>query len=184
MSQENVEIVRRGIKAFNGRDLTRAFSLWSSDAEIDWSRSKGPLKGVYRGHAGLERFWGEFWSTFDSVEVETHGYMQVGANVVIPNTAYLRGREGIEVVARSTFVYTVEKRPVCGCSRNEPKLSKPPGCLSSQKYCFGREAAKSDGTDLGSASCAIQMFGVSSLVSLGIALSSAGGLPARPERHT
>jgi ketosteroid isomerase-like protein len=108
MSQENVEIVRRGIQAFNGRDLTRAFSVWSSDAEIDWSRSEGPLKGVYRGHAGLERFWGEFWSTFETVEVETHCFTQAGPNVVTPTTTYLRGREGIEVVARSTFVYTVE----------------------------------------------------------------------------
>jgi ketosteroid isomerase-like protein len=81
---------------------------------------EGPLgaghlsHGAPRPKAGregsvLERFWGEFWSTFESVEVETHGYMQVGADVVIPNTARLRGRKGIEVVARSTFVYTVEK---------------------------------------------------------------------------
>jgi ketosteroid isomerase-like protein len=27
---------------------------------------------------------------------------------VVPNTAHIRGRQGIEVVARSTFVYTVE----------------------------------------------------------------------------
>jgi ketosteroid isomerase-like protein len=108
MSEGNVEIVRRGVQAFNRRDLTQALALWSSDAEIDWSRSAGPLKGVYRGHAGLETFWDEFWSTFEAVELETHGFMQAGADVVVPNTAHLRGREGIEVVARSTFVYTVE----------------------------------------------------------------------------
>jgi ketosteroid isomerase-like protein len=27
---------------------------------------------------------------------------------VVPNTAHLRGRDGIEVTASSTFVYTVE----------------------------------------------------------------------------
>jgi ketosteroid isomerase-like protein len=32
----------------------------------------------------------------------------VGSNVVVPNIAHMRGREGIEVTARSTFVYTVE----------------------------------------------------------------------------
>jgi hypothetical protein len=31
---------------------------------------------------------------------------------VVPNTAHIRGREGIEVVARSTFVYTVENGQV------------------------------------------------------------------------
>ena len=34
--------------------------------------------------------------------------MQVGRCVVVPNTAHMRGRDGIEVVARSTFVFTVE----------------------------------------------------------------------------
>jgi ketosteroid isomerase-like protein len=27
---------------------------------------------------------------------------------VVPNTAHMRGRDGVEVIARSTFVYTVE----------------------------------------------------------------------------
>ena len=27
---------------------------------------------------------------------------------MVPNTAHLRGREGIEVIARSAFVFTVE----------------------------------------------------------------------------
>src|SRR3954452_4297503 len=108
MSQANVEIVQRGIAAFNQRDVSKAFSAWSPDAEIDWSRSKGPLRGVYSGRGALERFWGEYWSLFESVELETHGFLGGGARVVVPNTAHFRGRDGIEVVARSTFVYTLE----------------------------------------------------------------------------
>ena len=108
MSQENVEIVRRGIEAWNQRDLPTQLSLYRSDAEIDWSRSRGPVKGVYRGHHGIQTFWNEFWSTFDDVQLETHGFTAVGSEVVVSNTAHLRGREGIEVTASSTFVYTVE----------------------------------------------------------------------------
>ena len=108
MSQENVEIVRRHIEAWNRRDLTTWLALFRSDAEIDWSRARGPLKGVYRGHGELEAFWDEFWSTFEEVQVETHGFTEAGSEVVVSNTAHVRGREGIEVTARSTFVYTVE----------------------------------------------------------------------------
>ena len=50
MSQENVEIVRRATEAWNRRDLGAALACWRFDGEIDWSRSQGPLKGVYRGH--------------------------------------------------------------------------------------------------------------------------------------
>jgi ketosteroid isomerase-like protein len=108
MSEENVEIMRRSIEAWNRRDLTTASALWRSDGEIDWLRAQGPLKGVYRGYGERETFWDEFWSTFEDVQLETHGYTQAGAEVVVPNTAHLRGRDGIEVTASSTFVYTVE----------------------------------------------------------------------------
>ena len=108
MSQENVEVVRAHFDARNRRDLTTLLALWRSDAEIDWSQSRGPLKGVYRGHRELATFWNELWSTFEVVQVEAHGFTEVGSEVVVPNTAHMQGRDGIEVIARSNFVYTVE----------------------------------------------------------------------------
>jgi ketosteroid isomerase-like protein len=108
MSEENVEAVRRLNEAWNRRDLTAWLASLQTDAEHDWSRSRGPLKGVYRGHGELEVFWDAFWSTFEDVHVEMHAFKEVGSQVVVPNTAHMRGRQGIEVVARSTFVYTVE----------------------------------------------------------------------------
>jgi ketosteroid isomerase-like protein len=109
MSQENVEVVRRGIETWNRRDLRAWLAFFRSDAEIDWSRSRAPHKGVYRGHGELEAFWDVFWSTFEDVQIETHGFTEVGSEVVVSNTGHSRGRQGIEVIARSTFVFTVEK---------------------------------------------------------------------------
>jgi ketosteroid isomerase-like protein len=109
MSQENVEVVRRHQDAWNRHDQTEWLDSFSSDGEIDWSRSRGPLKGVYRGQAEHKVFWDAFWSTFEDVQVELHGVTEGGSEVVIENTAHLRGRDGIEVVARSTFVWTVER---------------------------------------------------------------------------
>jgi ketosteroid isomerase-like protein len=108
MSGEQVETVRRHNEAWNRRDPATWLASFSSAAVIDWSRSRGPLKGVYRGHRELEVFWDAFWSTFEDVQVEMHGFTEAGSDVVVPNTAHIRGRQGIEVVARSTFVFTVE----------------------------------------------------------------------------
>jgi len=108
MSRENVEVVRRSQDAWNRRDLTTWLASFRSDAEIDWSRSRGPLKGVYRGHDEHQVFWDAFWSTFEDVQVEMHGFTEVGSEVVVSNTAHVRGRQGIEVTARSTFVWSVE----------------------------------------------------------------------------
>jgi ketosteroid isomerase-like protein len=105
---ENIGALQRHFEAWNRRDLTAWLASYHPDGEIDWSRSRGPLKGVYRGHGEREVFWGEFWSIFEDVKVEVHGFTEVGSEVVVPNTAHLRGREGIEVIARSAFVFTVE----------------------------------------------------------------------------
>ena len=112
MSQENVEIVRAFFDAYNRRDLMTLLALWRSDAEIDWSQSRGPLQGVYRGIREIEAFWKEFWSMFEAIQVETHGFTEMGSEVVVPNTAHMHGREGIELVARSAYVYTVETRQI------------------------------------------------------------------------
>jgi ketosteroid isomerase-like protein len=108
MSQENVEVVRRGIDAWNRRDLTAWLAVFGSNAEIDWSRARGPLKGVYRGRGEVETLWNEFYSTFEEAHIETHGLTDAGSEVVVSNTTHFRGREGIEVSASSTWVFTVE----------------------------------------------------------------------------
>ena len=123
-------MVRRHIEAWNRRDLTTWLDMLRSDAEIDWSRARGPFGGVYRGYDGLKVFWEVWWSTFEDLQIETHGFAEAGAEVVVSNTAHARGREGIEVTARSTFVFTVENGqiPPGGWSKSEPRPSKPSGC--------------------------------------------------------
>ena len=108
MSQEKVEVVRRHVDAWNRCDLATWLASFRSDAELDWSRARALYKGIYRGHAELKVFWDEFWSTFEDIQVEVHGFTEAGVEVVVPNIAHMRGREGIEVTARSTLVFRVE----------------------------------------------------------------------------
>jgi hypothetical protein len=73
-----------------------------------WDRDQCPFGGEQLGHRELETFWNEFWSTFEEVQVETHGFTEAGSEVVTSNTAHMLGRDRVEVIARSTFLYTVE----------------------------------------------------------------------------
>ena len=57
-------------------------------------------------------FFDDFWSTFQSGHFETYDVAEAGSEVVVSNTAHIRGRDGIEVNARSTFVFTVENGQV------------------------------------------------------------------------
>jgi ketosteroid isomerase-like protein len=112
MSQENVEIVRRSFEAWNEQNQARYVALYHPDGEIDWSRSRSPWKGVYCGHNGIETFWDVFWSTWEDIQLDTHDFIQAGSEVLVPNTAHMRGREGIEVIARTALVFTVENRQI------------------------------------------------------------------------
>jgi ketosteroid isomerase-like protein len=108
MSQENVELVRRCLDAFSRRDVKTLRELNDPDLELDWSASRGALAGVYRGfEEALQNFYGEWYATFDMTVIEPERFIQSNDSIVVPNVARMRGRDGIEVSARSAFVYSV-----------------------------------------------------------------------------
>ena len=104
MSQENVEIVRAAVSAFDPSDTQVWEALSHPDVELDWSASRGLEAGVYRGRAETTRFIRTF-ETFQTVVIEPEDFIEAGDSVVVPNIARFRGRDGIETVARSALVY-------------------------------------------------------------------------------
>jgi uncharacterized protein len=105
MSEENGEIVKRSIAAYSGRDFETMRATAHPDTEQDWSASRGLEAGVYKGVEEVMGFYRNFLDTFEKIDVEPDRFIESGDSVVVPNTAYLRGRDGIETVARSTFVF-------------------------------------------------------------------------------
>ena len=74
--------------------------------ELDMSRAVGPGHGIY-GRDEARRFWGEFAASWESIRVEPHQFIEAGDLLVVPWTVHVRGRDGIEVVSRPTFVWTI-----------------------------------------------------------------------------
>jgi ketosteroid isomerase-like protein len=108
MSHENVEIVRRGTDAYNRRDLDGILENWAPDAVVDWSRSRGFDAGVFRGHDEIRAHWQRLLDAFDEVRIELVDPVEVEEGlVVVENVAYQRGRDGIEVQARSAWLIAI-----------------------------------------------------------------------------
>jgi ketosteroid isomerase-like protein len=107
MSQENVEIVQRAIAAYNRRDFEAMRALNHPDVELDWSASRGLQAGVYQGWGEVMRMYQNFLETFQDVAIEPDRFIESGDLVVVPNSAQIRGRDGIETVARSALVFEV-----------------------------------------------------------------------------
>ena len=107
MSQENVELVRRGFEAFNARDVEGLVAACHSDAE--WMPFRAQLEGIaYRGHDGIRRFvadMDEDWNAFRIDPVEFHDR---GARVVVIGRVIAAGRGiGVEVNSLAGFVFDV-----------------------------------------------------------------------------
>jgi ketosteroid isomerase-like protein len=109
MSQENVEVVKQSLDAFARRDIAAMRALNEADLELDWSRSVGLLAGVYRGFDEALRFYEGFYQVFEMDIIEPDRFMVTGDSVVVPNVSYMRGRDGIEVSARSTLVFELRE---------------------------------------------------------------------------
>ena len=106
MSQENVEVVRAWYDAFNREDWDAMLKDAAPGFEVDFSRSDGPLAGVF-GLDQIRRFVEEFNETWESARIEPHEFIEAGDLVVMPGTLHVKGRDGIEVVVRATFVFTI-----------------------------------------------------------------------------
>ena len=75
MSQENVQIVRAAIEAFNRGDRDAFLRKASPDFEYDLSRAAGPNRGVY-GLAQIRGVLEEFFGTWESARIEPHEFIE------------------------------------------------------------------------------------------------------------
>jgi len=107
---ENVRLVRRNTDAYNAGDLDGFMDGWSSDAVVNWSNSRGFEAGIYRGQEEIRGFVQRFREGFEEIRIEfvdDPEEVQEGL-VVAENVTYLRGRDGIEVEARSAWLIAFE----------------------------------------------------------------------------
>ena len=82
MSQENVELIRATIGAFNRNDLDAAVE--AMHPEIEWQTlDVMPDRGTYRGHAGVRSFWQMWVDTFQGLQLHLEACVPLGEDQVI-----------------------------------------------------------------------------------------------------
>jgi ketosteroid isomerase-like protein len=98
MAQENVELHRRGIEAFNAHDVEAFIALCDSSVE-GYSVFAAVGGGVYRGHDGLRRFFSDAGDTWrDQIRGEAETFFDLGGKTLAFYVLYGRGKQsGAEV---------------------------------------------------------------------------------------
>ena len=111
MSQENVELVRRGIEAMNRGDFEGALALANPPPEFEFVPSGvliPDLADVQRGPEGFRRLEEAFPANFDDVQFELHELIDAGDRVFGSATLWGRGsHSGAETSWDVWSVWTV-----------------------------------------------------------------------------
>src|SRR5215207_5020680 len=106
MSQENVEASRRVLDAWNRGDRDEWLTGFAPEAEFH-TTGRFPDQGVYRGRAGLERYWAEIHEAAEEVSVTVTDMRAIGDKVLYAVTARGRGkRSGVPIEGPIWFVST------------------------------------------------------------------------------
>ena len=100
MSQENVEIAKRGLDAFNRRDLDAYDDLITLDFEW-FPPFPGTLEGEsYRGREGVERYLEEINGAWEAFHAVAHEYRDLGDRALLLGRFEGRGKgSGVPVDA-------------------------------------------------------------------------------------
>jgi ketosteroid isomerase-like protein len=106
MSQENVEIVRRSLEAFN---RTGGFDFSLLDPELVWDTTNTVFdRAVYRGHEGVREWLVNQREVWKSQRFEPEELIAVGEDRVVAALRFVSvGREGVETVAHIAIVNTL-----------------------------------------------------------------------------
>jgi len=85
MSQENAEVVRQVVEAFNRRDLSVMTQIFDPEIEWSWSSSLSGLTGVgtYYGIEGVEAATREFFKAWEIFRQEAEEFIEEGDDVVV-----------------------------------------------------------------------------------------------------
>jgi ketosteroid isomerase-like protein len=70
VTQDIAKRAREGVEAFNRGDIAEALEGFSPEIVWEVGSDLVPDAGVYEGHDGVRRFWGEWQELFEGFEIE------------------------------------------------------------------------------------------------------------------
>lgn len=110
MAATKPEIIERFFTAFGRGDLEAALALTTDDVVLDRRNSKGPIRGVARGHEEVRVAGAEYRDPIGGMTWEPQRLRAVGPNMVVIETRVsIEGRSsGIQVVAHGGWLARFE----------------------------------------------------------------------------
>ena len=114
MSQENVEVARRGLEPFNEQFESGEVDLDCFARDITVDNLAATFDGaVYHGHDGLREWMSLLRGMWKRQQTEPEEFIPVGEDqVIVPIQIVSIGRDDVETVAHAVLVMTVRERKI------------------------------------------------------------------------
>ena len=107
MSQENVDLARRGYEAFARGDFDAVFELFHPEIEAH-DPPEMPDAAIHRGHEAVRRDWEQTHEVLEDFSIEVEETLDRGDDVIVFLRYRGRGSEsGAEVEAQMAHLWTV-----------------------------------------------------------------------------
>ena len=107
MSQENVEIVRRGWAAYEGGDINAAIADMDPNMVTCVAESV-PVAGTYHGPEGFLQLTLDWAESFDELEISSKEFIDAGDQVLVRALHRSRGAQsGVPVETDIYYVFTI-----------------------------------------------------------------------------
>ena len=107
MSEQNLEIVQRGVEAFNERGVEGILPYIHPEFEATTPPNLASEPDTYRGHEGIRRWFESFDEVMDQIRWDAHSFQQVGDRVVVEFTLRARGKTtGLDFGQEAVMVWS------------------------------------------------------------------------------
>ena len=125
MSRESVEVVQRGLDAFNADDTDTFVDLWDPECEFFSVTGSQMNASPYRGHEGIRRYREETAETWTELRLDAERILQGKDQDVVVAVGLLRGEgrgSGVTVEQRIGIVWELRGRRIWRCrAYSDPK---------------------------------------------------------------
>jgi uncharacterized protein len=109
MSEENLELFRQGLAAWNAGDYEAIVEMCDPDVAWTFSDRLPDATGEIRGKASVRAFFETFTGDWSEISIRPDRVADSGPHVVANVEFAARGRDGIEVSMRFVHVWTVRE---------------------------------------------------------------------------
>jgi ketosteroid isomerase-like protein len=105
--EQKAQLARELYEARARRDLGGVADCYHPDADFDFSRSRAPHSGVYRGHLEIRSGLEETLEPWMEWAAEPHDFVEIDDDrLLFSARARMTGRDGITLTVQSAHIWT------------------------------------------------------------------------------